>query len=137
MRIILLSDKFYRLYGGCKEIMQKKSRPYACLTVTINNVVFAIPFRHHISHKYAFITKNNYGLDYTKAVVIVDNTYISGILPQIDQDEFNAIKGKDALILNGMKKYISLYKKAKQHNGNPHYENIVRCSSLQYFEQYI
>ena len=58
MRLIYLSSEFYKQYKDCPEILKKPSRPYACLTVKIRGLTFAIPFRHHIAHKYAFITYN-------------------------------------------------------------------------------
>lgn len=56
MKFILLSDKFYQAYGHLPEVLSKKTRPYACLAVEIDGIQFAIPFRHHIRHKHAFIT---------------------------------------------------------------------------------
>lgn len=92
MRLIYLSQAFYDRYGDCPEILKKRTRPYACLTIRIEEMTVAIPFRHHIAHKYAFRTYGDCGLDYTKAVVIADE---------------------------------------------PCYSNIIRYSSLQYFEEYI
>ena len=57
--------------------------------------------------------------------------------PTIDTKEFNLLKGKDTVVANGMERYIKLYKKALQHRGNPHYDNIVKYSALQYFARYI
>lgn len=99
MRFILLSDKFYQSYGKYREILQKDGRPYACLEVEIDGIRFAIPFRHHIPHKYAFFTYDTCGLDYTKAVVIKDESMISSEIPTIEQKEFNFLKGKDSRIL--------------------------------------
>lgn len=117
--------------------MKKPSRPYACLTVKIRGLTFAIPFRHHIAHKYAFITYKDCGLDYTKAVVVLDEGYIDDKRPQIEQREFDALKGKEARIVREFDKYIKLYCKAAQNRDNVHYGNIVRYSALQYFEDYI
>lgn len=136
MKLILLSEDFYKRYQNCKEILQKQTRPYACLTIKINGVLFAIPFRHHIRHKYAFFTYDNCGLDYTKAVVITRKTDVARTSPQIDQREFNMIKGKEQRIYNGLCSYIKLYKKALQYKESRHYANIIKCSSLQYFEDY-
>lgn len=133
MQLIRLSDIFYQIYENCTEILQKRTRPYACLQVTIDGITFAIPFRHHISHKYAFITYGDCGLDYTKAVVISSDDYISLEPVQIEQAEFNAIKGKEHRIQKGMADYLKLYRKAMQYPANRHYDTIRRCSSLQYF----
>ena len=133
MRLVYLTDSFFARYGGCRELMEKSARPYACLEVKIDDHVFAIPFRHHIKHKYAFFTVGEAGLDYSKAVIIEREEYISPFPARIDTKELNAIKGKEKLITNGMQKYYRLYLKAVRYPDNPHYENIRKCSSLQYF----
>lgn len=138
MRFIYLSDTFYQEYARCPEIMAKRTRPYACLAVRIDGVPFAIPIRHHISHSYAFITKPGCGLDYSKAVVIRGPEDVrTDAFPQIDQQEFNAMKGRDRLIENGMRRYVALYKKARLHPESPFYQNILRWSTLQYFIPYL
>ena len=134
MRLILLSEEFYNDYGACEEVLQKQARPYVCLTVKIYGNIFAIPFRHHIPHKYAFITYGECGLDYTKAVVLSKRRYISDVKPQIEQKEFNAIKGREDTIRMGMIKYVKLYKKALRYKDSPHYANIIRCSALKHFD---
>ena len=133
MRFIFLSDEFYNDFANCPEIMQKRNRPYACLAVKIHGQTFAIPFRHHINHSYAFITYGDCGLDYTKAVVISKASYIGVGNPQIEQREFNALKGKEDAIVRGLTKYIKLYKKACLYPNNSHYANIRDYSSLKYF----
>lgn len=137
MRLIVLSDDFYQRHEHHREILQKRTRPYVCLEVTINGTTFAIPFRHHIKHRYAFITYGESGIDYTKAVVIASDDDVANRTPQIEQREYNALVGRDALIHNGMVNYIALYKKAKTYEHNPFYANIRKYSSLQYFEKYL
>lgn len=135
MELITLSPLFYDLYAGCKEILTKPTRPYVCLTVEIDGVIFAIPFRHHISHKWAFFTVDKAGLDYSKAVVIADWRFVNPLSPTIEQAEFNRLKGKDALITNGMRKYLAAYRKAVRYPDNRHYDRIRACSALQYFHR--
>lgn len=135
MKLITLSPAFYARYSGCKEILSKQPRPYACLAVQIDGVTFAIPFRHHIPHRWAFFTQGVSGLDYTKAVVISDWGFVSPVAPIIEQVEFNRLKGKDALITNGMRKFLAVYRKAVRYPDNRHYQFIRSCSSLQYFHQ--
>lgn len=90
MKLIVLSPYFYGKYSNCPEILIKPTRPYVCLEVKIDGVPIAIPFRHHIPHKWAFITYGEAGLDYTKAVVIADKRFIGNTEPQIEQREFEA-----------------------------------------------
>lgn len=135
MKLITLSPYFYSKYGNYPEILAKPARPYVCLAVRIDGVPFAIPFRHHIPHKWAFITYGEAGLDYTKAVVLADGRFIGRHTPEIEQIEFDALKGKEALITNGMRKYLAAYKKAVKYTNNRHYDTIRSCSSLQYFHR--
>ena len=97
MRLIYLSEKFYEKYGNYPEILKNDSRPYTCLEIKIDGKTYAIPLRHHITHKYAFLTIGNQGLDYTKAVggqlkIFVDCGIESGM------DVFKALAlGADAV----------------------------------------
>ena len=133
MRFIFLSDEFYDDFAKCEEILQKRNRPYACLEIQVYGKTFAIPFRHHISHKYCFPTYKDYGLDYTKAVLILKPSYIATGTPQINQKEYNILKGKEAQIAREFSKYVKLYQKAKQYPDSPHYASILRYSTLKYF----
>lgn len=135
MRLIYLSQSFYQKYANCSEILQKPKRPYACLAVRVEGRIFAIPFRHHIRHKYAFITQGTCGLDYTKAVLIKSQSDIDVATPWVDKNDFDAIRGKEQMIANQLCRYIRLYKKALRYKNNPHYANIIQCSSLQYFPE--
>lgn len=137
MKLALLSDKFYTEYSGCPEILIKRTRPYACLTIEVDGVLFAIPFRHHILHKYAFITYEDCGLDYTKAVVIKDKSYLSKDTPTVDRKEWDAVRRGESKIIFGFKSYLNQYKRAVRHKDNPRSANILKYSSLQYFEEYI
>jgi protein AbiQ len=133
MKIIFLSPEFYADFAHCKEILQKQNRPYACLAIKIDGKVFAIPIRHRITHKYAFKTVGDCGLDYTKAVIISKASYISRTPATINQKEYDLIKGTEAMIANGMRRYIALYKKALQYPDAPHYQSILQYSSLGVF----
>lgn len=133
MRLVILSDYFFSQYPNCPELLTKRSRPYAYLEITIDGLRFAIPFRHHISHKWAYITYGECGLDYTKAVIISDPRFISAERAVIEQREFNALKGKEMRIASGMSRYLDAYRSACSHPGNHHYDMIRRCSALQYF----
>ena len=137
MKIIYLSPDFYADFAHCNELLQKQNRPYACLAIKIDGKVFAIPIRHHITHKYAFKTVGDCGLDYTKAVLILKAAYISRTPATINQKEYDMIKSKEAMIANGLKRYIALYKKAMQYPNAPHYQNILQYSSLSAFAKYL
>ena len=103
------------------------------LSVIVRGRQYAIPIRHHIRHSYAFFTIDDAGLDYTKAVAIDDPEYISAEIPWINQKEFDAIKKNEEAILRGFCKYLRIYEKAVKYKDNPHYQTILRYSSLRYF----
>lgn len=137
MRLIRLSKSFYDAYNECGEILHKPSRPYVCVTLKVDGTLFAVPLRHHITHKYSFITYDECGLDYSKAVVITDNSYISKDKPQVEQKEYNIIKTNEHKIKSELSQYIKIYKKARKFNTTPHYKYILKCTSLKYFDEYI
>lgn len=137
LKLVFLSESFYEKYKNCREILHKHERPYVCLGIKIQGKVFAIPFRHHITHKYAFIVDGGSGLDYTKAVIIQDASDISNETPWINQKSFNAIKGNEGKIKSGMENFLKLYRKARKYKENNHYRSILQCSALVHFDIYI
>lgn len=116
---------------------QKHNRPYIQVYVEIEGIQYANPLRSDIHHPHVLWTdkKNHCGVDFSKAVVITDEKYIdSSTDPHIRQDEFDALRGKDYKIKTKMKKYIEDYKMAKSDLSNPRNQQLVKYSTLQYFE---
>lgn len=106
----------------------------------IDGVQFAIPLRSDIHHPFVLWTDktNNCGVDFSKAVVIKKASYIdTNIEPHLRQNEFDALRGKDYKIKIKMQQYIKKYKEAKMDLNNPININLVRFSTLQYFENEI
>lgn len=141
VKIVFLTDKFYEVYKDCPEIEQKPTRPYIRIGVLIDGVLWAVPLRSHISHEHVIWTdkENGCGMDFSKAVVIENPVeYISSAKPYMRPAEFEVLKNINAhTIEQKMRSYIKIYKKAKQHMDIPRNRNIVRFSTLQYFEKYI
>lgn len=137
MRLKILSEKFYDTYKHCPEILKKENRPYACLTIELDGLLFAVPFRHHIRHPYAFHTIGDAGLDYTKTVIITDTIFLSNDKPSIESKEFAIIKREEQKIRYGLSKYVNQYKRAMKHRDNPRSKNILTYSTLKYFEKYL
>ena len=141
-RFVFLSDKFYSTYPSAQypEMEQKKNRPYIQVYVEIDGVQFAIPLRSEIHHPHVLWTDkaNHCGVDFSKAVVIADDSYINfSIEPHLRQKEFDALRGKDYKIKMKMEKYIADYKKAKKDLSKPINQKLVKYSTLQYFEKEI
>lgn len=137
MKLRILSESFYNTYADCKELLKKANRPYACLTIELGGLLFAIPFRHHIRHPYAFHTIGDAGLDYSKAVIISNPSYLSSDSPTIESKEFAIIKREENKIRYEFSKYVRQYKRAMKHRDNPRSANILKFSALQYFEDYL
>lgn len=137
-RIAFLSDSFYRDHPNppFKEMEQKQNRPYIVFLVEIEGLIWAIPFRSHIRHAYAFFAdrENKCGIDYSKAVVVDRPEYIDQqTRPHLRQNEFEALRGNEFAVQKGFEKYIKLYKKAVR-SGHSRYQSLIKYSTLQNYE---
>ena len=105
--------------------------------IELNGLLFAVPFRHHIRHPYAFHTIGEAGLDFTKAVIITDMLFLSDDTPSIESKEFAIIKRNEQKLRYELSKYVNQYKRAMKHRTNPRSKNILKYSALKYFENYL
>ena len=140
MKFVFLSRKFYDDHSHCPEIEQKIDRPYAQIVIELNGLLYAIPFRSHIRHPFAFITdkENQCGLDFSKTVVILDLDYIDQTRhPHIRPNEFKAVRNKEHEIKTGLTRYIKRYKKAASRKDVDRNARLCEYSTLQYFEEYL
>ena len=83
--------------------------------------------RHNINHKYSIKTFNNQGLDFTKAVIIIDKAFISEKNVYIEQEEYEELSTKKSL--------IKTYKKAIKNPDDLKNKILCEFSSLQYFHK--
>lgn len=134
MKFITLSKDFYSKYSGCTEILQKDDRPYALLQYELNGIMYGIPIRHHINHPFSFMTIDDRGIDFTKAVVIEDIAYIDNSNAIIDTAEWRIISRNEAKIKYEFRKYLNQYKRALRHKDNPRSQAFIKYSALQYFD---
>ena len=142
MKYTFLTEKFYNDYPHEKypQMEIKEDRPYVHVQVEAYNQLFCIPLRSHIDHPHALFTnkKERCGVDYSKAVVINNNDYIDNTRKAfLRDDEHKKLKGKDYIIKQQFLDYVNLYKQAKIDQNINHREDILRFSTLQYFEEYI
>lgn len=136
MQYCFLSKIFYDRYGVYKEILQKTDRPYFMLVVQIDNLQVGIPFRSHITHKHAFMTIGDKGLDYSKAVVLSEECYVDRSKKVIiAKDEHSILLGRDGVIKNGFKKYLNAYKKALSNPEVKRNNLLLSMSTLKYFHK--
>lgn len=142
MKYTFLTEKFYNDYPHEQypQMEIKEDRPYAYVQVEAYNQLFCIPLRSHIDHPHALFTnkKERCGVDYSKAVVINSDEYIDKNRKAfLRPDEYKKLKGKDFTIKKQFLAYIELYKQAKIDESIDHREEILKFSTLQYFEEYI
>lgn len=139
-KFVLLSKRFYDEYPSelYPEMQQKEKRPYLVVIVTVRDLTFAIPMRHHIAHRFSFITNKpeRWGLDYTKSVVITSDDFISDIKRQVlvDENEYYLINENKARILRDFQKYLDYYERAVL-RGTPTRDPVICFSALQYFHK--
>jgi protein AbiQ len=138
-----LSNAFYSKFGQYDEILTKENRPYYVLLLELDGLTYAIPLRSHITHSYCFVADNssgqNSGLDYSKAVVIMDTIqYIDPAPVTIRQHEYNVYKQHEYLIKKQFSSYVALYKKEiRRRLKNPALPASALCNyaSLKYFHK--
>lgn len=145
--ICQLSHSFYAAYplSQYPEIMRKDERPYTCLLIeTREDYFICIPFRSSIQHNEAFLFTNTNrslhtrsGLDYKKAVIIKDSSYIdSKTSVVVDNDEYTAMITNIETIVNEIEKYISTYVNHVNGSARLHQREFLRhyqFSTLPYF----
>lgn len=142
MKYTFLTEKFYNDYPNEKypQIVIKENRPYAHVEVELYNRLFCIPLRSNIDHPHAYFTnkREHCGLDYSKAIVVLNDNYIDKTRKAfLRPDEYSRLRGKDFIIKRQFMNYIELYKQAKVDMTVNHREDILNFSTLQYFEEYI
>lgn len=143
LKPVFLTDAFYQAYPKSQysEIEEKTNRPYIRIEIEVNGILWGIPMRSHIRHEYAIWTdkENGCGLDLTKAVVIEKpDTYISLEKPHIREKEFQVLKQlSEYQVVQKFQSYVKTYQKAKKAVKVPRNRDLVKWSTLQYFEDYI
>ena len=139
--IVYLTNAFFLDYKNCEEIRTKEMRPYVCIQIVVDGVLWALPMRSHISHEYAVWTDKaqGCGIDLTKAVAVCKpEEYISSDKPYIRPKEFAVLKRINKhTIIQKFLQYIKSYKDAKTHPEIERNKRLLQFSTLQYFEEYL
>ncbi|MFX5470511.1 hypothetical protein ABTD76_09125 [Acinetobacter baumannii] len=102
-----------------------KTRGHGVVQIEINSLVFAIPVRSNISHNASFILEKNkdksrpkikgMGLDYSKALLIRDNSHVSNNLFLLSSKTAGKkLQGKHQHITTSFQKYVHKYVDAVQ-----------------------
>ena len=138
-----LSKEFYKAYphNEFPEMESKLSRPYVVLLVEINNVKFAIPLRTNIRHSFCYKfktsdreTKSSTGIDFSKAVVISNDSYL-GEKADINDKEYLELQEKAFFIIKKFKKYVTDYISFMKNGGNEYIARRYLFSTLKYFDE--
>lgn len=144
-----LTSDFYVENSHLQEALDKmkddnfkdKGRGYGVLMVDVLGHKFAIPLRSDMTHKNNFataISKNESkrtirkGLDYSKAVIITEERFISSQPFKIPQEEFLKINKAEHLIILEFTKTLSKYITAVQKQDR----NILREYAFSTFKNY-
>lgn len=118
MDIKKLADSFYDENSHLQEVLDKslsdewfpdKTRGYGIVVIEFKGLKFGIPLRSNMNHSSGFHTVGNKGLDFSKAVLIKDNKYISNESFIIPKEEHTKIRDKSYFISSRFNKYVSRY----------------------------
>ena len=138
-RAYFLSDAFFDKYPSEQfpEIEAKRSRPYVFYVVELEDGVwFAIPLRSHVKHPYVFRTSASGGLDYSKAVPILDESFVDATRrAYVRSAELPLIRKNRGAIKDGLRTYIEQYREARRHPRRRRNARLIGYSTLQYFEE--
>lgn len=143
MELKKLKNLFYEENAHLVEVMDKnaagewtgdKTRGYGIVVIETGDLRFGIPLRSGIKHRHAFMTVKggNKGLDYTKAVLLLKDEYISESAFKIPEVEFILIKEKSHHIIGEFTKYVERYKKGITNSD----ENILRAYQFSTLQNY-
>ena len=98
---------------------QGKVRGYGVVIIELKGLSFAIPLRSNIRHNFAYITVKSTehgivgkGLDFTKALLIENEKYVSKIPFKISASEHKKLSDKEFFITEKFEKYVLKYASA-------------------------
>lgn len=116
MKIQKLEECFFQENSHLVEVLDKdksgacvKQRGYGVVLIELRGLRFGIPLRSHMNHKFGFKTKEGKGLDYSKAVLLSKDEYISAQPFLIPNDEFVQISDRERFITQKFEKYVKNY----------------------------
>lgn len=111
-----LTDQFYADNKGLKEALDGsndgKVRGYGIVVIDLKGLMFGIPLRSHLNHKFGFVSERSEGvtkgLDYTKALLIQKEEYVSRAY-KIPAAEFIHINDNKEKIQEDFNKFVNRY----------------------------
>jgi protein AbiQ len=127
MQLRKLDNSFYEENSHLIQVLDNhngnwqagKTRGYGIVVIEFKGLKFAIPLRSNIKHKAAYITVRSTepsikgkGLDYSKALFISQERYISSEIFKIPPEEHKKLLNKEHHITTQFTKYVEHYVKA-------------------------
>ncbi len=111
-----LTEQFYTDNNDLEEALDGsengKVRGYGIIVIDINELKFGIPLRSNMNHRFGFIfersAKGNKGLDYTKALLIKKDEYISRSY-KIPSHNFVLLNDNKEKIQSDFSKFVERY----------------------------
>jgi protein AbiQ len=117
MIIAKIQQDFFTQNSDLLEILDKgDARGYGIAVVSIGDgLKFGIPLRSNMRHKSGFKTVDTKGLDYSKAILIDDDSHIGSTF-RIPTNEYKQIQDREHFITSKFQKYVDKYIKSFQKN---------------------
>ncbi|WP_337263615.1 MULTISPECIES: type III toxin-antitoxin system TenpIN family toxin [unclassified Serratia (in: enterobacteria)] len=124
LKVASLTSSFIQKTAGLKETIQDKSRPHGIVTISFKGLIFAIPLRTNLNHTYGVVLdtvvrdgrKLKRGLDFTKALIINDESTDIGMLYIVPDSQKKALINKKKMIVNQFQRYVEEYVRAVSNN---------------------
>lgn len=138
-----LSDKFYDEYNEAEypEILHKDKRPYMILLIKVESNTFGLPLRTNIAHnncyKFEYTSRSTdtiTGIDFSKAVVIIDSEYI-GSEAEMDNKEYVELNNRINFIISRFRTYIKGYYLYASGKADKYQAKKYRFTTLKYFHK--
>jgi protein AbiQ len=125
MNLKKLEDLFYQENSHLVEVLDKdhtnnwtprKQRGYGIVVCEVDGLRFGIPLRSHLKHKHGQKTVGDKGIDYSKAVLLTKDSYISSQPFLIPDNEHRILQSKEHWITQQFSKYVQRYIKGRTKN---------------------
>ena len=135
----LKQDFYNQLIIGKPQVLQK-NRGYGVVSITINDLIYAIPLRSNLNHTNGFKTISMEiegqivwnGLDYSKALIVESDNIGTTSFNTRHQEEFDKIQENKDKIKSEFEEYVSNYIESVR-TGKSTTDNRFKFSTLQYF----
>lgn len=116
------------------DIKESLIKDRSCLIVLIicNDLIFAIPMRSNLKHKFGYKTIGNRGLDFSKAILLQEIPIEQCI---INRKEYNVIIRNERNIRNKFIRYVDRYIKLHKGNKINTLKIVYQYSTLQNYHQ--